>query len=57
MVAWSCDATVMRQLEIAVRHGQTSTKVVSILDFSFNIDIDTGQKTSDSTSIFLISVE
>ena len=32
-----------------------SSKVGSILDFSF--DIDTGQKTSDSISIFSISVE
>ena len=32
-------------------------RVGSILDFSFDIDIDTGQKTSDSISIFLISVE
>ena len=33
------------------------TRVGSILDFSFDIDIDTGQKTSDSISIFSISVE
>ena len=32
-------------------------KVGSILDFSFDIDTDTGQKTSDSISIFSISVE
>ena len=32
-------------------------KVGSILEFSFDIDTDTGQKTSDSISIFLISVE
>ena len=32
-------------------------RVGSILDFSFDIDIDTGQKTSDSISIFSISVE
>ena len=33
------------------------TKVGSILDFSFDIDTDTGQKTSDSISILSISVE
>ena len=33
------------------------TKVGSILDFSFDIDIDIGQKTSNSILIFLISVE
>ena len=32
-------------------------RVGSILDFSSDIDIDTGQKTSDSISIFSISVE
>ena len=32
-------------------------RVGSILDFSFDIDIDTGQKTSDSILIFLILVE
>ena len=32
-------------------------RVGSILDFSFDIDIDTGQRTSDSISIFSISVE
>ena len=32
-------------------------KVGSILDFSFDIDTDTGRKTSDSISIFSIPVE
>ena len=32
-------------------------RVGSILNFSFDTDIDSGQKTSDSISIFSISVE
>ena len=32
-------------------------RVGSILDFSFDIDIDTGQKTSDSISILVESVK
>ena len=48
----------MAYIYCAMHSGLAScfcNKVGSILDFSF--DIDTGQKTSDSISIFSISVE
>ena len=35
----------------------SKTKVGSILDFSFNVGTDTGQKTSDSISILSILIE
>ena len=42
---------------ILVKSTIVQSKVGSILDFSFDIDTNTGQKTSDSISIFSISVE
>ena len=56
LITTQMGATLIKGSKITI-YPKARSKIGLILHFSFHADTNTGQKTSDSISIFLISVE